>query len=144
VCKAGWLLLALVLLLNVEASIGEPLVAQLSERRLTVPEAIGHVLPGLDSRKPHWFDVNRNLPPPTHKHSDYRWEGGAIGALVLGGLALGLAAGMCNSDSGTKSCTGPVVGSFLVGALVGGVSGLFVGSSIPKGEPDSLQAEATE
>ncbi|MGZ8392814.1 MAG: hypothetical protein ACXWWK_08255 [Gemmatimonadales bacterium] len=71
------------------------------------------------------------------KQADYRWEGGAVGALGLGTLALALATGLCNSDSGNEQLRGNAIGSFLVGSLVGGVSGLFIGSSIPKGKSDS-------
>jgi hypothetical protein len=140
--NAPWLLLALVFAVSVEAPLRDPLAAQLPEQRLTVPPAVGRILPGLDSRKPQWFQASQHLADSTREHSDHRWEGGAIGALGLGTLALAVAAAGCNDpDSGATSCTGPVIGSFLVGAVVGGVTGLFIGSSIPKGESDSVAAE---
>ncbi len=128
-------LTALFVVVIVQASFGRSLPAQSPSPQLQVPAALGQFVPGLASRKSQWSDPPMARDP--EKQADYRWEGGAVGALGLGTLALALAAGLCNSDSGTKSCTGNVLGSFLVGSLVGGVSGLFIGSSIPKSKSDS-------
>ena len=75
---------------------------------------------------------------------DHSWEGGAIGAASLGLLALAFGAGSCNGDSGTRNCTYPLIGGFFVGALIGGVAGLFIGSGIPKGNPDSVEVKGTD
>jgi hypothetical protein len=63
---------------------------------------------------------------------DHRWEGLAIGAGVVGILGIVLADGLCTPDSGTDSCTGPVILTGLVGAVMGGVVGGLIGSTIPK------------
>ena len=65
--------------------------------------------------------------------SDYRWEGLAIGAVGVGVVSALIGAGLCNEDSGSDSCTWPVIGGAAVGALVGGVLGVFIGSGIHKG-----------
>lgn len=69
---------------------------------------------------------------------DHRWEGAAVGAAGLGLALLALTAGLCNSDSGTRSCTYPIVGATITGAVVGGTLGLFIGSAVPKEGKDSL------
>lgn len=68
--------------------------------------------------------------------ADHRWEGAAIGAVGLGLPLLLLTAGLCNSDSGTRNCTYPVVLGTLSGVLIGGTVGLFIGSGIPKKTSD--------
>ena len=69
---------------------------------------------------------------------DHRWEGAIIGASGLGLGLLALTAGLCNSDSGTRSCTYPIVVATVAGAVVGGTIGLFIGSAAPKERKDSL------
>lgn len=69
---------------------------------------------------------------------DHRWEGAIIGASGLGLALLALTAGLCNSDSGTRSCTYPIVVATVTGAVVGGTIGLFIGSAAPKERKDSL------
>jgi hypothetical protein len=64
---------------------------------------------------------------PTH------WKEGAL----IGGLALGvggavLAVSLCGS-SDTGNCGGVTAGGFLVGAVIGGVSGALIGGQFPKG-----------
>ncbi len=68
---------------------------------------------------------------------DHRWEGLAIGASVFGIVGVLMADALCTPDSGTDSCTGPVIGAGAVGALVGGVIGGFIGSAIPKRGSDA-------
>jgi hypothetical protein len=63
--------------------------------------------------------------------------GGLIGAAVLGAGGLALAAGLCNEDSGTDNCTGPIIGSALVGAGLGFTIGALIGGQIPKDAPAS-------
>jgi hypothetical protein len=65
-------------------------------------------------------------------HRDYRWEGLIIGALALGVGGALAANGLCHDDSSDKDCTGSIVGYFLVGATVGGVTGGLIGAAIPK------------
>lgn len=68
----------------------------------------------------------------TQTHNDYRWEGLAIGAIGLGILGAVFGAGLCDSDSGARNCTYAVIGGAAVSALIGGVTGGFIGSTIPK------------
>ena len=63
--------------------------------------------------------------------------GGLIGAALLGAGGLALAAGLCNEDSGTDNCTGPIIGSALVGAGLGFTIGALIGGQIPKDAPAS-------
>jgi hypothetical protein len=63
---------------------------------------------------------------------DYRWEGLAIGAAVLGVAGALILHSTCEAD---EACTGPTVGGFLLGVVVGGVAGGLVGGLIPKGAP---------
>ncbi len=62
---------------------------------------------------------------------DYRWEGLALGAGLVGLAGALLLHGVCEEN---ESCTGHTIGGFAMGALVGGVVGGLVGGSIPKGE----------
>lgn len=66
------------------------------------------------------------------KRTDYRWEFGIAGAALLGHTGAVAANAACNPDSTSRNCVGPVVGTAAVGALVGGVVGLFVGAGIEK------------
>ena len=63
--------------------------------------------------------------------------GGLIGAAVLGAGGLALAAGLCNEDSGTDDCTGPIIGSALVLAGLGFTIGALIGGQLPKDAPAS-------
>lgn len=73
-------------------------------------------------------DTLRRRIPPTH------WKTGA----VIGGLAAGLglavlAAGFCRYSEGpSQQCVGPVVGSLLIGAMMGGTVGALIGGQAPK------------
>jgi hypothetical protein len=62
---------------------------------------------------------------------DYRWEGLAIGAAVVGVAGALLLHGTCDDN---ESCTGPTVGGFALGAVVGGVTGGLIGANIAKKE----------
>jgi hypothetical protein len=71
----------------------------------------------------------------TAKAHDYRWEGLAIGAGVLGVAGGVIANGLCtDSDSANHGdCTGRTIGGALLGAAVGAVVGVFLGSLFEKG-----------
>jgi hypothetical protein len=71
----------------------------------------------------------------TAKAHDYRWEGLAIGAGVLGVAGGVIANGLCtDSDSANNGdCTGGTIGGALLGAGVGAVVGVFLGSLFEKG-----------
>jgi hypothetical protein len=109
------------------------LQAQSAQPVVGVPVAIGQFVPAdrpaarLDGEaQPR---VNAVVAP-----RDYRWEGGAIGALLVGALGYRYASATCDGDSGTgQSCLGHDLTRVAMGALVGGVAGLFIGSSIKKG-----------
>jgi hypothetical protein len=60
---------------------------------------------------------------------DYRWEGMAIGAGLLGVVGALLLRSACEKG---ESCVGPTLGGFGLGVLVGGISGGFIGATIPK------------
>lgn len=114
------------------------LQAQSAHPVLTVPVAVGQFV---SAPRP-----TARLETETEKRislvvssGDYRWEAGAIGALVVGALGYRYARATCNGDSGTgQSCLGHNLTRIAMGALVGGVTGLFIGSSIKKG-PGSAQ-----
>ena len=65
---------------------------------------------------------------------DHRWEGLAVGAIALGAVGAILGNRLCadNNSAGASGCLGSTVGVGLVGATVGGVFGIFIGSAIPK------------
>jgi hypothetical protein len=64
---------------------------------------------------------------------DNYWLEGAIGgAVLLGAAGIFLAAGLCDADSGTDSCTSATVLTGLSTATAGAVIGAFVGKAIPK------------
>jgi hypothetical protein len=65
---------------------------------------------------------------------DHRYEGLAIGAVlgaVGGGLLGAVACGQ--SDDPDFNCTGAILGIGLLGAGLGGLTGLLVGAQFPKG-----------
>lgn len=72
------------------------------------------------------------LRPALGRRADYRWEFGIAGAALLGIAGAVSANAACNPDTTSGSCVGPVVGTGAVGALVGGVAGLFIGAGIDK------------
>lgn len=72
------------------------------------------------------------LRPVLTKRADYRWEFGIAGAALLGLAGAVAASAACNPDTASGSCVGPVVGTGAVGALVGGVIGLFVGAGVER------------
>ena len=61
--------------------------------------------------------------------------GGLIGAALLGVAGVALAAGLCDDDSGVDNCTGPIVGTALLGAGLGFTIGALIGGQFPKGSP---------
>ncbi|HWN20013.1 MAG TPA: hypothetical protein VNO19_13970 [Gemmatimonadales bacterium] len=114
------------------------LQAQSAHPVVSVPVAVGQFIPV--DRPAARLDTEAELRVNTVVASrDYRWEGGAIGALLVGALGYRYASATCDGDSGTgQSCLGHDLTRIAMGALVGGVTGLFIGSSIKKG-PDSAQ-----
>lgn len=76
-------------------------------------------------------------PAPTSsvlpKARDYRWEGLAIGAALLGVSAAYLGSRLCGlSDTGNAHCFGTTVRLGLLGAFGGGIIGGVIGGMIPK------------
>ena len=74
---------------------------------------------------------------------DHRYEGLAIGAVlgaVGGGLLGAVACGQ--SDDPDFNCTGAVLGIGLLGAGLGGLTGLLIGAQFPKG-PNTAPADST-
>jgi hypothetical protein len=88
---------------------------------------------------PTTFITSTNLhhPPPSSpvlpKASDYRWEGLAIGAALLGLSTAYLGSRLCGlSDTGNTHCFRTTVGLGLLGAFGGGIIGGVIGGMIPK------------
>jgi hypothetical protein len=74
---------------------------------------------------------------------DYRWEGMAVGA-GAGAIAFGLlGAVLCSQSESTDDCTGMVIGTGLLGAFCGGITGGLIGGSIPKGESGDSTSESS-
>ncbi|MEA2725451.1 MAG: hypothetical protein QOH59_3222 [Gemmatimonadales bacterium] len=115
-----------------------PLQAQSAHPVVNVPTAVGQFMP--EARPAARLDAEADRGVIAVVASgDYRWEGGAIGAVLVGALGYRYARATCNGDSGTgQSCLGHNVTRIAMGALVGGVTGLFIGSAIKK-SPDSAQ-----
>lgn len=114
------------------------LQAQSTRPSVAVPGAVGQFFP---TPKP---PVSLNAAPERRIDSvavarDHRWAGGAFGAIIVGALGYRYARATCNGDSGSRSCAGHNLSRIAMGILVGGVAGLFIGSSIPKQNPDSTQ-----
>ncbi|MGH9959286.1 MAG: hypothetical protein ACREBC_19540 [Pyrinomonadaceae bacterium] len=66
---------------------------------------------------------------------DHRWEGLVIGGLLLGSGAAYVGNRLCNDDNiAERHCTGSTVGSGLVGAVVGSVTGGLMGARSPNGK----------
>jgi hypothetical protein len=73
---------------------------------------------------------------------DHRWEGMAIGAGV-GAIAFGLLGAIaCGQSDSIDDCTGVVVGTGLLGAFAGGITGGLIGGAIPKGEAADSTSES--
>jgi H+/Cl- antiporter ClcA len=76
-------------------------------------------------------------PSPTSsvlpKARDYRWEGLALGAALLGASAAYLGSRLCGlSDTGNTHCFATTVRLGLLGAFGGGIIGGVIGGMIPK------------
>lgn len=68
---------------------------------------------------------------------DHRWEGLAIGALVLGVGGAIAGSQLCHlSDSANQHCARTTIGLGLLGVVAGGITGGLIGGSIPKAPPD--------
>jgi len=84
--------------------------------------------------------ANSNLFTPMFASTtrDHRWEGFAIGALVLGAGGAIAGSQLCHlSDSADQHCVRTAIGLGLLGALAGGIIGGLIGGSIPKVPSDS-------
>lgn len=81
-----------------------------------------------------WDTPSRQLRNFATRAPDHRYEGLAIGAVVgaIGGGLLGAVACGQSDDPGFH-CTGAVLGIGLLGAGLGGLTGLLVGAQFPKG-----------
>ncbi len=75
------------------------------------------------------------------RSGDHRVEGALIGGVLLGALGAWLGHEVCQGGAepaaggGGSSCTGATIGSGLIGALIGGAIGYFIGKSTPKYRP---------
>jgi hypothetical protein len=117
------------------------LQAQSAPPAVEVPAIIGRFVPSQarnsslvasSDLKTGALEVGSTVP------KDHRWEGGAMGAFVFGALGYRYARATCNGDSGTGSCLGYHIGRTVIATAIGGIMGLFIGSSIPKERPDSV------
>lgn len=84
--------------------------------------------------------ANPNLLTPIFPTTspDHRWEGFAIGAVVLGAAGAIAGSQLCHlSDSANQHCVRTSVGLGLLGAFAGGITGGLIGGSIPKAPSDS-------
>jgi len=72
------------------------------------------------------------------RSGDHRVEGTAIGGVLLGAVGALVGHEICQNGAepagggGGSSCTGATIGSGLIGALIGGGIGYFLGKSTPK------------
>jgi hypothetical protein len=85
----------------------------------------------------------QRIPNLSARAPDHRYEGLAIGA-VLGAIGGGLLGAVAcgQSDDPDFNCTGAVLGIGLLGAGLGGLTGLLVGAQFPK-EPKTTPADST-
>jgi hypothetical protein len=114
------------------------LQAQASQSVVSVPGAVGQFVPASQSSIRLDTEVEPKALSVVVSGGDYRWEGGVLGAFLVGALGYRYATATCNGDSGTgQSCLGHNLSRIAMGVLVGGVSGLFIGSSIPKHTSES-------
>jgi hypothetical protein len=72
-----------------------------------------------------------------HRIRPTYWKQGAfIGGLTAGlGLALFIA-GLCHDSDTSNNCGSALTGGFLVGGVIGGVSGALIGGQFPQDEDD--------
>jgi hypothetical protein len=72
------------------------------------------------------------------RSGDHRVEGAVIGGVLLGALGALLGNEICQGGAqpaaggGDSSCNGATIGSGLIGAIIGGTIGYFIGKSTPK------------
>jgi hypothetical protein len=75
------------------------------------------------------------------RSGDHRVEGAVIGGVLLGALGAVLGHEICQGGAepagggGGSSCTGATIGGGLIGAVIGGSIGYFLGKSTPKYRP---------
>jgi hypothetical protein len=116
-----------------------PVLAQSTAPALRVPAEVGGLIPettGITDLDSVLEDQPAADTIATVKRGNHTWEGGAIGATSLGLLSLMRSRALCNDNVANRNCTSMLVGGFVMGALVGGVGGLFIGSGIPKHGPE--------
>jgi hypothetical protein len=85
----------------------------------------------------------QRIPNLSARAPDHRYEGLAVGAVLgaIGGGLLGAVACGQSEDPGFN-CTGAVLGIGLLGAGLGGLTGLLVGAQFPK-EPKTTPVDST-
>ena len=72
------------------------------------------------------------------RSGDHRIEGTVIGGVLLGAVGAWLGHEICQGGAqpaaggGDSSCSGATIGSGLIGAIIGGTIGYFIGKSTPK------------
>jgi hypothetical protein len=72
-------------------------------------------------------DPNTSLALASSSSGSGKWWGLGVGAAIGAGFGVATAQGLCEGDT---DCAGPSLGLALVGALVFGVVGLFIGDAI--------------
>lgn len=76
------------------------------------------------------------LFPPAR---DHRYEGAAIGLVLLGGGAIWLGNALCEPST-THGCTWPIIRTAAIAGFAGGITGALIGAQIPKSPTASTSA----
>src|SRR6266513_2375180 len=104
---------------------------ELGAQNLTIAPQVAAVKQDLAMFRAH---LRVSVPSRRERVGDYRFEGSAIGALILGGLGTWIGTEACRnqptpSGTGGNSCSGITVG--LGSAVLGGAIGYVLGRITP-------------